>query len=311
MPRLTRKTRKNETIALVTRVYIGELPYIKYFLDYYIKIGINKIYLIITNKTEVPLITHYLKDYNYITEFVINETRTINMRLFNMDDINIKEDFTLFLDVDEFLDIYPLKNIKGILKDEPGDKYHFNWVIKVNDGFSNNVKGYKNTGSKKPYKTMCRTALINRWEGSHDFITTREITPVKSKYRLIHHYGRTFNDMLIKCIYGKGMSNKDKNTSLAEVLKDIRSNDINDIPNRFKMMAIVSRIPKTVSIKLESIYKYIDYNLEAELLEKIAYSEKKRLAEKYEVFRERLDNKQLEVYLSKGMSQINFKNLFV
>jgi hypothetical protein len=311
MSRNTRKTKKDETIALVSRVYIGELPYIKYFLDYYIKIGIDKIYLIITNKTEAPLIMSYIKDYMYITEVVINETRTINMRIFNMDKINIKEDFTLFLDIDEFLDISPLKNIKDILKDEPGDKYNFNWIIKVNDGFSNNEKGYNKTSSKKPFKTMCRTALIDRWEGSHNFITKRETIPVKSKYRLIHHYGRTFNDILIKCIYGKGMLNKDKNTSLDEVLKDIRSDDVNDIPNRFKMLALVSRVPKTVNVKLESIYEYIDYDLENELLKIIDSTEKKRLLEKYEVFRERLDYKQIEVYYTKGMSKVNFKTIVV
>jgi hypothetical protein len=158
---------------------------------------------------------------------------------------------------------------------------------------------------------MCRTALIDRWEGSHNFLTKRETTPVKSKYRLIHHYGRTFNDILIKCIYGKGMSNKDKNTSLKEVLKDIRSDDINDIPKRFKMLAIVSRVPKTVNIKLESIYKYIDYDLETELLKKINSSEKNRLQEKYEVFRKRLDYKHVEVYHTKGMSKVNFTTMFV
>jgi UTP-glucose-1-phosphate uridylyltransferase len=89
MTRLTRRTKKDETIALVSRVYIGELPYIKYFLDYYIKIGVDKIYLIVTNKAETHIIKNYLNEYIYILNFIINETRTIDMRLFNMKNINI------------------------------------------------------------------------------------------------------------------------------------------------------------------------------------------------------------------------------
>jgi DNA polymerase III alpha subunit len=49
------------TVATISRIYIGELPYINAFIDHYVLIGVSKIYLVITNLEEELEIKKYLE----------------------------------------------------------------------------------------------------------------------------------------------------------------------------------------------------------------------------------------------------------
>lgn len=301
--RKVRKTNNSNTVAVVSRIFIGDLPYTRSFLDYYKNIGADLIYLIITNKEEEDQIKTYLTPSPFV-KFIVSDTRTINMPVLSLLLQNIQTEFILNVDIDEYLDI---KNIKTILTEEKADKYHFFWNITVNDGFSEETKGFDARFSKKPFKTMCRTKNIKYWKDSHNCYTTSNTISIESKYKLIHYYGRSFNDIVIKCIYGKNYNNKQKITAIEKIVKSIHSPDVNDLPNRLKMLAIVSRIPKRKDVMKNPIK--IDYKLEKELLENYDIES---LFAKYIKFRKQLDFKtQVSQYFNMGLSGINFKTLQV
>ena len=299
----TRKIKHvKNTVAVVARVFIGDLPYTRSFLDYYKKIGADEIYLIITNNDEENFIKSYLSS-NPFVKFIVSATRIIKMPVLSGLLKDIETDFILNVDIDEYLDI---KNIKQIFTEEKADKYHFYWNITVQDGFSDETKGFDAHFSKKPYKTMCRTKNIKYWKDSHNCYTTSNTTTKESKYKLVHYYGRSFNDIVIKSIYGKNYNNRQKITSLEEIMQSIQSPNVNDLPNRLKMLAVVSRVPKTNDIMKIPIK--IDYKLEKKLLQDFNTD---ALFAKYKKFRKQLDCNQVSQYFKQGLSGIDFKALRV
>jgi hypothetical protein len=214
------------------------------------------------------------------------------------------------LDIDEYLDLDG-QTLAHIVKEEPGDKFHFHWLMTVNDGISDSTKGFLNIGSKNSFKTMCKTVLIKEWKNSHNFKTISYVEPVISKYNIIHMFGRSFNDMLIKCFYGNIYRNKQKNNSNTDLKRALKSANPNDIPNRLKMMAVISRVNKPVLLN-DEIIKHIKYDLayESTLLNMIRDEEKSLILAKYNIFRNSLEYKsQVSNYLSVGLRGVNFDDL--
>jgi len=313
MPSATRKNKQVDPLAAVaTRIYIGEIPYIKMFLDHYRSIGFSRVYLIITNKSETKIIQDYLHAYSSFVTYIISPTRTIRMPILSeLLAQAVSETYLLHVDVDEFLDIRPHKSIKALLKAEPGAKYHFYWNITVNDGLSNPKRAFDAHFSSKPYKTMCKTSLIKTWKDSHNCETLSPTPVVKSKFPLIHSYGRSFNDILIKCILGKNYVNKQKNTNLREILNATKTSSVNDIVNRLKMLAVVSRVPKPLHIHPPN-YAAIDHDAENQLIDIIGQDKRDILYEKYVQFRTGLDlDTQVSQYYKRGLSGITWDTLEV
>jgi len=315
--RITLKKSTQKTVALVARIYVGELPYVTSWINYYTSLGIHKIYLIITNAAEASQIKKYIQDAITPTakiDFFVSSIRTIQMSTYNSIISSIKEDYTLFLDIDEYLDIGSNATFGDFLKSEPGEKYHFYWVITTNDGISNPAKGFDNKFSKRAYKTMCKTSLIAGWKDSHNFLTKVPIAPTFSKYNVIHFFGRTFNDMLIKSFYGKGYLNKDKNASLKDLETTIHSENINALPTRLKMMALISRVRKSITIN-KKIANHLDFDLtlETALLDELLQAHQlSSIYRKYSQFRKNMDyTTHIKPYFISGLSGIRFADLKV
>jgi len=303
-----------KTVALIARIYIGELPYIIAWINYYTKLGISKIYLIITNKDESQQIKQYLQNINdrsNIIHFIVSNINTINLQTYDSVISLIKEDYTLCVDIDEYLDIAPHKNICTLVTNEPCEKYHFYWLISTCDGISNSTKGFHCRFSKKPFKTMCKTDLIAGWKDSHDFFTKVPVKPTFTKYSLVHFFGRTFNDMLIKSFYGKGYANKHKHTSEEELEQTVNSANISAIPTRLKMMALISRVRKSVNINPSILNELqFDINLEMALLDMLTEQNKTNIYAKYTIFRNNLDYQtQIKQYFEKGLSGVKWDDL--
>lgn len=255
------------SVGIVVRVFIGELPYVKGFFEYYIKLGVSKFYVIISNVGDFERIKSYLKDYEEYLSYKVNEKFILN-NSFNLVLPELKEDYILSVDVDEFLHVTPYDSIQDFIAGTgSADKYTFGWLLSVNDNISENKIAFEAKGAKQ----MCKRSLIQAIPNPHKINSHPGAIEAPLTYCLIHYWGRTFNDIIIKCIYG-GLNNL-KATSLDGVNKDI---DKGRIPNRFKMMASLSRRIKTIEIP-DYITDKIDYKLEEELLAK--FQKKERLFE--------------------------------
>ena len=302
------------TTSVISRVYLGELPYIKPFIHHYKMLQFDKIYLIITKSSEKEEIKQYLRDYDDSIVY-IDQSICENVLMKNMNEIlaNIKEDYLLTVDIDEFLDLKPHNDIQVLLREAKSEKQHFCWAITVNDGFS--MTSYATRGQTRrsnPWKTMCKMSCIDKWDGSHDVFTKEPIVGEISKYKLIHYWGRNFNDILIKSIYGSGLKNA-KSTSLDNVKQNIYSDDINSLPNRFKMLALLSRCKKDIFLETDYCLKYIDLEKESELINSvITLEERNKLYKKYVEYKNKLDYEtQVAEYFQKGLLGMDWDSLVV
>jgi hypothetical protein len=308
---------QDQTVALICRVYKGELPYITSFIAHYKMIGVDTIYIVITKQSDSDEIKAYLSNKNYELVYLQQKTDE-NVDMNNMDDLLplIKEDYLLHVDIDEYLDLEPHNSIQEVLNETVAERQHFNWAVTVNDKISDNsFATYGQTHRNRPWKTMCKTSVIKAWNGAHDVIPNREITSFYSKYKLIHYWGRNYNDILIKSIYGNAFkdANVAKTSSLEELKKYMQNDNINSLPNRLKMLAVLSRCEKHIKLDKDYCLQFIDYEKEAELLDCVTTQEERdKLYLRYVEFRNKLDyESQVKPYFKKGLLGIDWNTIVV
>lgn len=304
----------DQTVALISRVYIGELPYITSFIAHYKMIGIDTIYIVITKQSDSEEIKEYLSKQKYQLVYLQQKTDE-NVDMNNMNDLLplIKEDYLLHVDIDEYLDLEPHNNIQEVLKESSAERHHFNWAITVNDNISdNNYATYGQSHRNRPWKTMCKTSVIKGWNGSHDVFSNKEITSIFSKYKLIHYWGRNYNDIIIKTIYGNAFKDA-KSSSLEELKKYMQNDDVNSLPNRLKMLAVLSRCEKHIKLDKDYCLKFIDYKKEADLLDCVTnMDERDNLYSRYVEFRNKLDYEtQVKPYFKSGLLGIDWDSIVV
>jgi hypothetical protein len=302
------------TVSVISRIHIGELPYVNAFIAHYKRIGVDSIYLIITKPNELELIKNYLQMAGSFIKYTCVELKPgESISMDNMNHIlqDINEDYLLHIDIDEFLDV---SSIKEVITSENADKIHFPWAITVNDGVSDIAKAcYGMTHRNKPYKTLCKKDKIVKFiSNGHDFETLDGVKEIISSHLLIHYWGRTFEDILLKALYANGFNNA-KNSTISEVMTAVADNNINLLPNRLKMFAVLSRLEKTIHLDKDYSLRFIDKTKEAELLSALVTNDQRdKLYAKYTKFRSALDyEKQVRPYYNLGLLGFNWAEMKV
>ena len=118
--------------------------------------------------------------------------------------------------------------------------------------------------------------------------------------------------ILIKLIYGNGFKDA-KSSSLEEVNKYIGIDNVNYLPNRLKMFAVLSRCEKQIFLPNDYCLQYIDLNKEAELLDCMVRKEDRdKLFTKYVEFMKKIDyTKHVEPYFKKGLLGLDWESMSV
>ncbi len=258
------------SVGILSKINIGELPYINVFMEYYIKLGIRMFYFMCEEK-EIYVIKEFLNIYKKNVKFNC---------------VNFTQDYLLFIEPNEFLNLkLESRNygrIQGFLRDFEYDKYYFDWIIVVNDGISNKEMGLHKRKGKVMVK-VCKDMKI--MEDDID-ISQEYINVFRGEVYLYKYWTRTFNDMIIKCI----IENKEK-------LDNEVDNKI--LPHKFKVLAVLSKINKKVELK-NNILDKIDYNSEEIMVQKF---DKK--IELEEIYKKYMDNIKIDVeqkYIRKNLS---------
>lgn len=294
----------NTTIAVVSRIYIGEIPYIISFIEYYISIGISKFYFIVTDNKNYDLIKDLLKKYDkYICYFVHKKSiKNLDRDSFKNIEKIIKEEYILNVDIDEFLylkkGIFDYKFIQDLIKDYPADKYIFDWIMVVNDGICNKESGFI---KKKMGKVMVKSSAGISSILCHDIILKKKDPKIfYDNIYILHYWGRSMNDIIVKCIYGN-LPDK-KTTNLEEIIKNLENNIL---PVRFKLMALLSKTKKEIRIP-NYVADKIDVKLESQLINRFYLQDK--LLELYKNYIDKLDNKLLEEYQNENNTLLKILN---
>merc|ERR550532_1406445 len=92
----------------MTRVWKGELPFLFSFIQNYEKIGVDHIYLVLTNNSDRPAIESYLQQaprrYGFIT---VIDYGQMSLSSLHVRKLPVKDDFLILVDPDEYLRISP------------------------------------------------------------------------------------------------------------------------------------------------------------------------------------------------------------
>jgi len=254
------------SVAIISRIYCGEGPYLFVFIDYYLNIGISKFYFVICEKVEEDVLKLFLRKYEKYIHYFVHENGLEHMdkNVFDGCENIVEEDYLLNVDIDEFMYLkYKDKfydKIQDFIKENQYDKYHFDWIMVVNDGISKNTEGFV---KKKMGKTMIKVKNGIEKITCHDFeLKNKNIKIFYDEMYIIHYWGRTFEDIIIKCLCGK-LSDK-KRTNLKEMVDEIYKKRL---PVRFKMLALLSKVKKDIIVP-NFIIDNINYKVESNLVEK-------------------------------------------
>ncbi len=293
------------TAAVVSRIFIGELPYVISYLDYYLSIGFSRFYLIINDKNEEAPIKNYLKKYEkQITYFIPQkDIKDLNYEGFRGCESLIQENYILNVDIDEFLylkledKVYI--NIQDFIGEHQYEKYKFDWLMVINDGISNKERGFVRPDvGKIMVKTSCGLARFK----CHDIFTNKKnLKTFQGNMYVLHYWGRTFNDIVIKCLYGKLPNNK--TTNLDEMNLDVRKKRL---PVRFKLMALLSIGKKDIKIPNFVINK-IDFNKENELV--TVFDKIGDLQEIYREYVSKLNYKFFKKYIEENIKLLDMQKI--
>lgn len=276
----------------MSKVIKIEIPYLWSFIEHYKRLGVNKIYLLSTNRSDYQEIRDYLvaSDDKIFTSLVtlIDEEIPSDQLDECANLVKIVEDYVLNVDIDEFLEIDP-PDLQALLLRTPANYYNFRWVMVPNDDylnrFSSNMKlGFLgHTG-----KYMVKTAICRKFT-PHAPMLTENTMPVETG-RLIHYWGRSFKDTVFKCCYQRYRDAK--NSSLQEV-HGISQTGV--IPKRLKLLALLCRKLRTVSLK--HAYLSIDHDYERKLeLEFQLNSSLDGIYQRYEHYKSSVTDNMIDLY---------------
>lgn len=250
------------SIATVSRVIKIELPYLWSFIRHYRSLGVNRIYLQSTNRSDYVEIRDYLiagdEDIFVSLVTLIDEDIPTAELSQCINRVAIEEDYVINIDIDEFIEI-DVPNLHALLSTRPAEYYNFNWIMVPNDDYRNPGdcdmrRGFDgHTG-----KFMVRKALARRINGHFPMLTDSGIAPVQAG-RLVHYWGRSFKDTVFKCCYQR--LGDSKSSSLQEVNRIVQTGIL---PKRLKLLALLCRKQRTVP--LQDNYINVDAKCE-EMLE--------------------------------------------
>ncbi len=244
------------SLAIVTRAYDAEAPYIESFIEYYTKIGVNEFHIVVPPKNSCGVLKQTLTTINnknvILYDQYICETELEHFNLVqNIALPHVKSSHILSIDIDEYLDI---DNVDKLLS---FDYVHFKWIIAPFP--QNDKKSYGFMDGQSKY--LVRKKLCKRLNIHHCELKTN--TPAYfSDVPLIHYVYRSFNDLYLKCAISNYQSyQKTEYSQLHE-----GANNCQNLPLKFKMAAIYQKITYASSPKVVSNYCKINDELEHTLV---------------------------------------------
>lgn len=275
------------SIAVLSRIYPGEIPYINSFLEYYVKIGVDKFYLINTHYDNKDEIIDFLSKNTHFKKIKLYHLPKDCLKLIGCQNNYlqyIEEEYTLNIDIDEYLQITDLKDFCITMKkqDKEIDGILFNWYMNFNDNViqEDNVLEIK---SKKWTEGKClfKTKNITQINDHMCYSNIKKLFIIPSNIMLLHLWSRSFNDVIIKSINQR--FNDIKSSNLDILLSSLKNNNI---PKRFKILAYLKNIESDFKLTTKESILNINYQKENDLVfNSINHKDYNKLVKLYNLYR--------------------------
>jgi len=238
------------SLAIVTRAYDAEAPYIESFIEYYTRIGVNEFHIVVPNKNPYKNLQKQCEKFTNIQWHIEYDIKT-HPNLNGVQSVPlpfITSTHILSVDIDEYLDI---ENVSPLLQH---DYLKLNWTIAPYQDYTTKKLNCFLDGQSK---YLVKKELCNALYDHHADLNSLTVQTT-SNVQLIHYIYRSFNDLYLKCAlsnYGDYQATQDH--QFIDGLADCKK-----LPLKFKMAAIYKRI--TDASNPLTINNYCQINKEIE-----------------------------------------------
>lgn len=241
------------SLALVTRIFNGEIPYINTFIDYYINyMKVDMIYFFSNDKTSwlnyIDKKFHNKINIEYCPEKYLND-KSIARNFELLDYMNriykikITEDYILNVDCDEYLYLNNKSFKQFTSLYETYDEIYFNWVVYssnimlANDDPKDIVKNNKGIYNPVGKSLSKKDSILKIYDVDNKTMHTpllkegtKRINLKKNQdYYIIHLVSRSYVDLMLQAYSWHG-----KNELIHFLNNKITNNSFKNIPNRFR-----------------------------------------------------------------------------
>jgi hypothetical protein len=263
-------------------LYIGELPYIRRFIEHGLSIGIDEFFFVFPSQEHRAQILSTLAPFGSCCRFIFETAgRNVNKAL-QVDITKITTDYVISIDVDEFLYLDGGVTIGQWLQERQINACVMPWVMSPRDFRipSGPLTGFLGHIGKR----LARTSLVKGIAGPHAFEADPALRFCRDDHlHLVHYWGRSFEDIVIKCIYQ--MLPGRKRSSLGEMQALLKTRRL---PERLRVLASLTRHKHDIELRHDN-HPLCDEELERELLAVASPDFLAELESTYREYRESLD----------------------
>lgn len=266
----------NPKIAILTRIHIGEAPYIQSFISHHLEMGVDRfIFLIDRESLSNEILRAELLSFNIDTQIIDydrSSIKTLHMSMFwELEEVRAAcANFYVFnIDADEYLSTNSTSvTLSSIIENSHHQTLQIPWILSSAD--KNNIK--HDRGLLCPQNKSCFFANVTSFITEHQSYNKSSKKPRINGSGLglnLHHYwGRSFKDTLIRLFHSKGLISgfRRNNVNLDHVIKNIVDNEV--LPDRLKVHAWVCKFANQQNNQ-DFISENINTNIEDHLLTKI------------------------------------------
>eukprot|EP00929_Paragymnodinium_shiwhaense_P027893 TRINITY_DN16271_c0_g1_i2.p1 TRINITY_DN16271_c0_g1~~TRINITY_DN16271_c0_g1_i2.p1 ORF type:complete len:408 (+),score=80.72 TRINITY_DN16271_c0_g1_i2:75-1298(+) len=278
---LERHSPDKPTFAVFTRVIAQELPYVLSFVEHYQRLGVSHFYMLSNKEEDLPKVERYLRRWP-----VQGVEYTFVFREGGADDIltspglleHISEDYVVGVDCDEFWSLpHGLETFHDLVAHDHSDAFHAHWAISANEHMRFDEQPPYHTYRMPNTKWIAKRRALHSVGGIHEAALKRG---PGHHYRInwdagkvVHFWARSFKD-----VAGKGLAQFFRDGTHFKTSSDksgpyhgceglnrtLELLDRGDLPERFKVMALMVLHPKPQRVHSSTPMLRIDTDMEDE-----------------------------------------------
>lgn len=244
------------TVAIITRAYDAEAPYIESFIDYYSSIGVEEFHIVVPDGNPATILKERVQRYSTV-KLHENYDKSKYPTVQGCQNAAVKDvngTHILSVDVDEYL------AVDGVSELLEYDYVNFKWVVAPYcEFFSDKLRGFKDGQCKYLVRKDILLALRE-----HDCTITKRVKIINSDILLYHYVYRSFFDLLFKC----SMSNYNSYQRSFKNQFTEGCENILKLPLKFKMNAIYRKLASSQRFEVQNLI-VINREVEKEMAESI------------------------------------------
>lgn len=252
------------SVAIITRAYDAESPYIESFIEHYQARNCNEIHVVVPFGNSSDVLEPLLEKYIGVTIHHCTVRELVNDEAQNFALTCVQGSHILSIDIDEFLDIDNVEQLTTY------DYAKLSWVVtpyssSTVEKESSFLRGFKDLQCKYCVrKEICSSLGIHSAR-----LKSKDVQFKLVDAPLIHYTFRSFSDLVLKCALGNYACYFDSDPLV--FFQDL--SDVKQLPVKFKMAAFYQLVAESSGEPVKKLFK-INYDLENMLLNKIGILEK-------------------------------------